>query len=156
MRRIVGADANYALPPRAPAVMFSQLPAEFAVERIRSAAAQRDGEEDQSPKENIFPAAARQAVAIAVGKQNDTDDHRHFDRDRSCEKTREQTQDNANRADGFLDVDDIGDEQSRFDAAFRYRLLGKGRDRRTRQLGDAVDQQSSTDRRANERIRKVP
>ena len=51
-----------------PAAANLQLPAELAVERIRAAAAQRDGEADQAPQQHVFVAALEPSETVAANQ----------------------------------------------------------------------------------------
>src|SRR5688572_3148042 len=64
----------------------SEFPSDLPVQRIRTAAAQRDREHDQPPKQRIFVAAGRPAEALRQMREGDD---QHLDRDRSGEEARE-------------------------------------------------------------------
>ena len=66
-----------------------EFPSDFAVQRIRAAATQRDGEEQQAPHQWVLPPAARVRPAIAVGPMCDERDDAELDRYCCCEEPRE-------------------------------------------------------------------
>jgi len=61
----------------------SKLPPKLAVERIRPAAAQRDGEADEPPHQRVFVAASRPGKACLP---IDRGDDQHFNRRRGREE----------------------------------------------------------------------
>src|SRR5271154_6902266 len=66
-----------------------KLPAELAIERVGTAAAQRDGKADQPPQQHVFVTALRPAKAVTpVEREN----HQHLDRNGRCEETGEQAE----------------------------------------------------------------
>ena len=75
-----------------------ELPAELAIERVRSAAAQRDGEAQQTPKQRVFVAAAQPAETVApVGGRND----QQLDGSSGGEEPGEQTKDERDTGQRF-------------------------------------------------------
>src|SRR5438067_13847798 len=82
----------------------SELASELAIERIRPAAAQEDGQPAQLPEQRVFPSTARSAPGEprqAAAPVGDKDDDQKLDEDQRREQPREQAENDANRTDCF-------------------------------------------------------
>src|SRR5262249_36304680 len=101
----------------------SQLLAEQAIDRVAAAAAQRDDEEDDSHKKHVFVASLGRREAFR--QMNGEKSNRHLDRQRGGEESREQADDDTDRADGLQEHRRIGESARRLET-----VLGHGtRDR---------------------------
>src|SRR4029077_14092259 len=74
-----------------------QFPADFAVERIRPAAAQRDGKADQAPQQYVFITALEPGEAVA-GLPIGHEDEQHLDRRGGGKDAGEQPEDERDPA----------------------------------------------------------
>src|SRR5580704_12947815 len=89
-RESASVAAQYlAVYPQGHKAALSEFLADLAVERIRPAAAQRDGETHQSPDQDVFIAAVQPRKPVAPVQHGDDE---HFDRCRRREKSGEQAQ----------------------------------------------------------------
>src|SRR3984885_16088032 len=82
-----------------------KLLADDAVNRIRTAAADGDDEAYRADQQHILISAATGCITLRQMHENQS--HQHLDGQRGCEKSSEQTDDQADSADRLEEHDDV-------------------------------------------------